>query len=94
MWVEKVIWRGCKAASGCKQSVQRVGLRYSNSCVIGCKLLLEPQHGINGVADVVIVNTAVKQLSCIELSCTKPLPLLLDAIVQPLGMPHKAEHHG
>lgn len=57
-----------------------VGLHHTNRCVIGrvsAKCCLESHHGINGVADVVVVNTAVKQLSCIE-----PLPLLLDAIAQ------------
>ena len=57
-----------------------VGLHHTSWCVIGrvsAKRCLEPHHGINGVADVVVVNTAVKQLSCIE-----PLPLLPDAITQ------------
>lgn len=38
---------------------------------------MELHLGINGVADVVVVNTAVKRLSCIE-----PLPLLLEALAQ------------
>jgi hypothetical protein len=57
-----------------------VGLHYANRCVIGrvsAKCCLGPHLGINGVADVVMINTTVKQLSCIE-----PLPLLLDAIAQ------------
>ena len=63
-----------------------MGLRYSKRYVIGrvfAKCCFEPHHSINGAADVVIVNTAVEQLSCTEPSYIEPLPLLLDAIVQP-----------
>lgn len=66
----------CKQPEPCAD----VGPHHANRCVIGrvsAERCLEPHHGINGVADVVVVNTAAKQLSCI-----KPLPLFPDAIAQ------------